>query len=63
MWYEIDHPASWAGLNSFLSGVLSLFNSTFSAMLSQPVMVLFFAGFLMAVVLYLVLDLCRASRK
>ena len=63
MWYEIDHPATWAGLNSFLSGAWSLFSSVFSAMLTQPVMVLILSGFLMAVVLYLVWEFFRASRK
>ena len=63
MWYEMDYPATWAGLNSFLSGVLSLFSSTFSAMLGQPVLVLFLAGGLMVVVIYLFRELAKASKK
>lgn len=63
MWYELDHPATWAGLNEFLSGVLSLFSDTFSAMLGQPVLVLFLAALLMAVVFGLVRELFRASKK
>ena len=63
MWYEIDHPATWAGLNSFLSGVLSLFSSTFNAMMGQPVFVLILAAFLMSVAFYLAREFFRASRK
>ena len=63
MWYEIEHPVSWAGLNEFLSGALSLFSSTFNVMLGQPVLVLFLAAFLMGVVLFLVRELFKASRR
>lgn len=63
MWYEIDHPATWTGLNSFLSGVLRLWSDTFDAMLTQPVMALFMGGVLMAVVFLVVRDLIRASKK
>lgn len=63
MWFEMDYPATWAGLNSFLSGVLSLISATFDAMLGQPVLVLFLAALLMAVVLLVVRELFRASKK
>ncbi len=63
MWYAIDHPASWAGLNSFLSGTLDLISATFDAMLDQPVLVLFLSSFLMTVVLYIFRDMFRASKK
>ena len=63
MWYEIDHPATWAGLNSFLFGVLSLLSGTLSAMMTQPVLVIFFAGGLMVVAIYLFRELARAAKK
>jgi hypothetical protein len=63
MWYEIDHPATWAGLNSFLSGVLNLFSTTFSAVLEQPVLVLFLSGVLFIVVIYLLREMFKTSKK
>lgn len=63
MWYEIDHPATWAGLNSFLAEVLSLFSSTFSAMLNQPVLVLFLTGSLFLLAIFLFWELFKASKK
>lgn len=63
MWYEMDYPATWAGLNSFLSGALSLFSSTFSAMLGQPVLVLFLAGFLFLLAICLFRELARTAKK
>lgn len=63
MWYAIDHPATWAGLNSFLSGVLALISATFDAMLGQPVLVLFFSAFLLAAVLLIFREMFRASKK
>lgn len=62
MWYAINHPATWAGLNSFLSGVLALISATFDAMLGQPVMVLFLSAFLMAAVLLIFRDMFRTSK-
>lgn len=62
MWYEVDYPATWAGLNNFLSGVLSLLSETLSAMMAQPVLVIFFVGGLMLVAIYLLRDLGRASK-
>lgn len=63
MWYEFYYSATWAGLNSFLSGVLSLFSSTFSAMMAQPILVLFVSALLMALVFYLVREFFKASKK
>lgn len=62
MWYAIDHPATWAGLNSFLSGVLALISATFDAMLDQPVLVLFLSALLMAVVFFIFCDMVRTSK-
>ncbi len=63
MWYAIDHPATWAGLNSFLSGVLRLWSDTFDAMLTQPVMALFMGSALMAVVFALVRGLLKLAKE
>lgn len=63
MWYEMDYPATWAGLNSFLSGVLRLFSGTLSAMEGLPVMVLFLVGALMVISVYLFRDLAKSAKK
>ena len=63
MWYEMNYPATWAGLNNFFSGVLSLFSATLSAMMTPPMLVIFLVGGLMVVSIYLFRELAKASKK
>lgn len=62
MWYEMNYPATWAGLNNFLSGCVSVLSSTLSAIMTQPGLMIFFAGGLMVVAIYLLRELAKASK-
>lgn len=63
MWYDADYPAGWAGVNRFLSGVMGLFNDTFNAVMTQPILVLFLSALVLAIVVYLFWDMYRTAKK
>ncbi|MEG0970978.1 MAG: hypothetical protein RSE47_07720 [Acidaminococcaceae bacterium] len=50
-------------MTAFLAGVLSLFNNTFIAILSQPILAFFFGAMLLAIGVVFFGLLCRAAKK
>ncbi len=63
MWYNADYPATWAGVNTFLSGVLGLISDTLNAMLAVPVMALFVSASVLAVAYALLWALGKAAKS
>lgn len=63
MWYQLAYPATWAGFNTFLSGVSSLFSSTSSAIMGQPVLLFFLAALLLLVVYWFLLLICHTAKR
>lgn len=63
MWYNADYPATWAGVNTFLNGVLDLISDTLNAMLTVPIMALFVSVSVLAVAYALLWVFGKAAKS